>query len=212
MSTKWPSIAGQYTDISRCESYNTAQLRVLQGGDISEVLEEEGFGEIASRPRSASLNPDGETATSLAALHLNTNPASSRLSVPISAGPGEDRRFVSYNMTHGRAISPVVSNYFGLPSERESEKPSSLPFFGGPSRTEGEAEYGALNFLSKKLRDRYGFLAGDTATAEAASAVDEEEDEDDDAESSDSSDTDEEDNEEDDDDDGGEYIDLFGHR
>lgn len=120
-------------------------------------------------------------------------------------------------MTHGRAISPVVSNYFGLPTERESEKPSSLPFFGGASRAaEGETDYGALNFLSKKLRDRYGFLAGDTATAEAASAVngDEDEDEDDDAESSessDSSDTDEEDHE-DDDDDGGEYIDLFGHR
>lgn len=179
------------------------------------MLEEEGVGELASRPRSASLNPDGETATSLAALHLNTNPASSRLSVPISAGAGEDRRFVSYNMIHGRAISPVVSNYFGLPTERESEKPSSLPFFGGASRAEGEAEYGALNFLSKKLRDRYGFLAGDTATAEAASAVhgdEDEDDDDDDAESSDSSDTSEDDNEEDDDDDGREYIDLFGHR
>jgi hypothetical protein len=184
------------------------------------VLEEEGVGEIASRSRSAFLNPDGETATSLAALHLNTNPASSRLSVPISAGAGEDRRFVSYNMTHGRAISPVVSNYFGLPTERESEKPSPLPFFGGASRAEGETEYGALNFLSKKLRDRYGFLAGDLATAEAASAVDgdegeDEDEDDDDLESSDSSDTDEEDNEDDDDDDdddGREYIDLFGHR
>lgn len=178
------------------------------------MLEEEGVGELASRPRSASLNPDGEPAASLAALHLSTNPASSRLSVPISAGAGDDRRFVSYNMTHGRAISPVVSNYFGLPTERESEKPSSLPFFGGVSRTEGETEYGALNFLSKKLRDRYGFLAGDATTAEAAaSAIDEDDDdeEDDDVESSDSSDTDE-DNEEDDDDDGGEYIDLFGHR
>lgn len=203
----------QSTDIRRCESYNTAQLRVLQGGDISEVLEEEGVGEIASRPRATSLNPDGEPATSLAALHLNTNPASSRLSAPISAGTGNDRRFVSYNMTHGRAISPVVSNYFGLPSERESEKPSSLPFFGSASRAEGETEYGALNFLSKKLRDRYGFLAGDTAAAETASTVDgDDDDEDDNEESTDSSDTQEEDNEEDDDDDGGEYIDLFGHR
>lgn len=183
----------------------------MQGGDISEVLEEEGVGEIASRPRSASLNPNGEPATSLAALHLNTNTDSHRVSAPISAGNGQDGRFVSYSMTHGRAISPIVSNYFGLPTERESEKPSSLPFFGGASRTGGETEYGALNFLSKKLRDRYGFLAGDT-TAEAASAVDEDEDEDDDVESSDSSDTDGEDNEEDDDDDGEEYIDLFGHR
>ena len=168
-------MAKQNIDRSRCESYNTAQLRVLQGGDISEVLEEEGVEGFASRPRAASLNPDGEPATSLAALHLDTNSASSRLSVPISTGTGDDRRFVSYNMTHGRAISPVVSNYFGLPTERESEKPSSLPFFGSVSRSEGETDYGALNFLSKKLRDRYGFLAGDTATAnaEAASTFDE---------------------------------------
>lgn len=191
---------------------------MLQGGDISGVLEEEGVGEIASRQRSASLNPDGEPATSLAALHLNTHTDSRRLSVPISTENGQDRRFVSYNMTHGRAISPVVSNYFGLPTERESDKPSSLPFFGGAFRTEGEAEYGALNFLSKKLRDRYGFLAGD-ATAEAASAVHEDEDDDEDeedGESSDFSDTDEEDKdkeeEDDDEDDGEEYIDLFGHR
>lgn len=200
--------------MSRCESYNTAQLRVLQG-DISEVLEEEGVGEIAPRQRSASLNPDGEPATSLAALHLNAHTDSHRLSAPISTETGPDRRFVSYNMIHGRAISPIVSNYFGLPKERESDKPSSLPFFGSAFRTEGEAEYGALNFLSKKLRDRYGFLAGD-ATAETAAAAHEDEDDNDeeDGESSDFSDTDEEDKEEEDDDedDGEEYIDLFGHR
>ncbi|KAJ5160619.1 uncharacterized protein N7482_007623 [Penicillium canariense] len=170
------------------------------------------------------LKCDLEPATSLAALHLNANPAPSHLSVPTSADTGSDRRIVSYNMTHGRAISPVVSNYFGLPTERESEKPSSLPFFGGLPRYDGESEYGALNFLSKKLRDRYGFLAGDKAAAEATSAAAEEEeeeeaeedddddDDDDAALASDSSETDEEDNEEGDDDDGVERIDLFGHR
>lgn len=140
--------------------------------------------------------------TSLASLHINTNTDQSHLGVPIDNGP--DRRFVSYNMTHGRAISPVVGNYFGLPPERESEKPSSLPFFGNGS-TSTNGEYGALNFLSKKLRDRYGFLAGDRA-AEGISEGEEE----DDAESSESSASEEEDGDEDEDE--VDYMDIFGHR
>ncbi|KAJ5533637.1 hypothetical protein N7494_010189 [Penicillium frequentans] len=186
-----------------CESYNTAQIRLLQG-DVSAVLAEEGVDGFPSRTRSSSLNASEETTTSLRALHLNTNPApESRLSVPSPAGP--DQRSVPYNMAHGRAISPVVSNYFGLPPEREPEKPSSLPFFGGPPRPDNETDYGALNFLSKKLRDRYGFLAGDTV-AEGPSEVDEE----DEAESSDGSASEEED--EDDEEEEDEYMDIFGHR
>lgn len=193
-------------NVSRCESYNTAQIRLLQG-DVSAVLEEEGVSDPSPRPRSSSLNANGEP-TSLAALHLNTSPTPRpHLSVPGSAR--SDSRFVSYNMTHGRAISPVVSNYFGLPPERESGNPSSLPFFGGASQNSKEGDYGALNFLSKKLRDRYGFLAGETALAEGASEADEEEDN---AGFSDSSGTDEEDCDQDDDDDGVEHIDIFGHR
>ncbi|KAJ5689757.1 hypothetical protein N7462_004149 [Penicillium macrosclerotiorum] len=197
-----------------CESYNTAQLRLLQG-DVSDILEEEGVDENQARPRSASLNVNEESMASLATLHLTPNPAP-RLSVPTSAE--SDRRTVSYNMSHGRAISPVVSNYFGLPTERESEKSSSLPFFGSASRVDGDTDYGALNFLSKKLRDRYGFLAGDAKIAEGTSEADEEEeeeeeeDDDDERESSSSSDTDVDKDEEDDEDDGAEYIDIFGHR
>lgn len=111
-------------------------------------------------------------------------------------------------MTHGRAISPVVSNYFGLPPDRDSDKPSSLPFFGGLARGDNENDYGALNFLSKKLRDRYGFLAREAPGTEGASEIEEEADG---AASSNSSD-DGEDGEDDDDDDGVEYIDIFGHR
>ena len=192
----------------RCESYNTAQIRLLQG-NISALLEEEGVSDLPSRTRSSSLNASDEPAMSLA-LHLNTSIGSqSHLDVPASTG--SDRRFVSYNMTRGRAISPVVSNYFGLPPDRESEKPSSLPFFGGVSRTDNDADYGALNFLSKKLRDRYGFLAGDTAVAEAASEADEE----DEAETSDTSESEEEkeeDNDEEEDEEDAENIDIFGHR
>ncbi|KAJ5587925.1 uncharacterized protein N7459_003690 [Penicillium hispanicum] len=189
-----------------CESYNTAQIRLLQG-DVSVMLDEEGVGELPSRPRSSSLNRNEDSTTSLAALHLDTSLTShSHLSVPMATQ--SDRRFVSYNMTHGRAISPVVSNYFGLPPERESEKHSSMPFFGNLSRADGETEYGALNFLSRKLRDRYGFLAGET-TAEGASDAEEEND----AESSDSVGSDGEgDGDDDEEEDEVEYIDIFGHR
>lgn len=193
----------------RCESYNTAQIRLLQG-DVSEVLEEEGVREPTSRQRSSTLNLRDEPTSSLNSLHLSADPAPpSRLSVPGAVGP--DRRFVSYNMTHGRAISPVVSNYFGLPPDRETDKPSSLPFFGGLTRGDNENDYGALNFLSKKLRDRYGFLARDAPGPEGASEVEEEADV---AETSNSSENEEDGDEddEDDEDDGVEYIDIFGHR
>ncbi|KAJ5660785.1 uncharacterized protein N7484_000157, partial [Penicillium longicatenatum] len=188
-----------------CESYNTAQIRLLQG-DVSAVLAEEGVDDLPTRTRSSSLNASEEPTMSLRALHLNTNPApESRLGVPTPAGP--DQSSVPYNMTRGRAISPVVSNYFGLPPERESEKPSSLPFFGGPSRPDNETDYGALNFLSKKLRDRYGFLAGDTI-AEGPSEMDE----DDEAESSNDSASDEDEDDDDDEEEEDEYMDIFGHR
>lgn len=174
---------------------------------MAAVLEEEGVGEPTSRPRSSTLNLHNEPPASLNSLRLDADPAPpSRLSVPGPIGP--DRRFVSYNMTHGRAISPVVSNYFGLPPDRDSDKPSSLPFFGGLARGDNENDYGALNFLSKKLRDRYGFLAREAPGTEGASEIEEEADG---AASSNSSD-DGEDGEDDDDDDGVEYIDIFGHR
>jgi hypothetical protein len=63
-----------------------------------------------------------------------------------------------------------------------------------------------LNFLSKKLRDRYGFLAGDTI-AEGPSEIDE----DDEAESSNDSASDE-DEDDDDEEEEDEYMDIFGHR
>lgn len=185
-------------------------------GDVSAILEEENVSEVPVRPRSLSLATTENSTASTPVLHLNSSPTpQSRLSVPVSAGA--DGRFVSYNMTRGRAVSPVVSNYFGLPPERESEKPSSLPFLGGISRADKEGDYGALSFLSKKLRDRYGFLADETTLADRASEGEEDDDDDDDDDdqaSSFASATDEEDGnrEEDDDDDGAEYIDIFGHR
>lgn len=199
---------------SRCESYNTAQIRLLQG-DMSESLEEEnGVGGVPSRPRS-SFNADEESMLSLEVLRLNTS------SVPNShtrdsMSAEADGQFASYNLAHGRAISPVVNNYFGLPSERESEKPPSLPlkpsslslpFFRGQSRSEHETEYGTLRYLSKKLRYRYGLLGGDSKAEEISDA-----DSEDDTESSDTEAGGEDEDEEEEEEEDVEYIDIFGHR
>lgn len=198
--------AWKLTDCPRCESYNTAQLRILQG-NISTQLEEDAQDTIP-RPRSPSLIENDESmSSSLAALNVNNaSVPRSRLSIPNTA---EDRQFASYNMTRGRAVSPVVSNYFGLPSERESDKPSSMPFFGSQSRGVNEADYGALNFLSKKLTYPYGLFGGETKATDTISEAGNDED---DGESSDSAESagshgNEEDEEEDND-----HIDIFGHR
>ncbi|KAJ5951429.1 uncharacterized protein N7479_009842 [Penicillium vulpinum] len=195
-----------------CESYNTAQLRILHG-DMSAQPEEVSGEDVLPRPRSSSLiENDDSMSSSLATLNVDdTSVSRSRLSVPMSPEPV--RRFSSYNITRGRAVSPVVSNYFGLPTERESEKPSSMPFFGGPSRGENE-DYGALNYLSKKLTYRYGLFGGETKSTENISETRNEED---DGESSDSAESDgsqcnEDDDEEEEEDQDQDPIQIFGHQ
>lgn len=176
------------------------------------IEEEEAVGSLPPRTRASSFTTNDElVSSSLAAFRINaTSIPSPHLGTRLSAGP--DGQFSSYSITRDRAISPVVTNYFGLPSERESEKPSSLPFFGGLSRTTSENDYGALNFLSKKLRYRYGFLGGESQPADEKSeksATDSEEDggESSDAESDGSRDDDDEEDQDDEDE-----IDIFGHR
>lgn len=159
------------------------------------------------RARSSSLiETDESMSSSLAELSVNNaSIPRSRLSIPNAS---ENRQSSSYNITRGRAISPVVSNYFGLPTERESEKPSSMPFFGSQARGANETDYGALNFLSKKFTYPYGFFGGE---AKAADTISEAGNEEDDAESSDSAESagsHANDEEEEDDD----YLDIFGHR
>lgn len=164
------------------------------------------------RPRSSSLIENDESiSSSFAELGVdNTSVSHSRLSIPHTT---ERRQSTSYNITRGRAISPVVSNYFGLPTERESEKPS-MPFFGSPSRGVNESDYGALNFLSKKLTYPYGFFGGETKSADAVPEAGNDDDDDDDDEGSDSAESVEstgsrinEDESEDDD-----HINIFGHQ
>ncbi|OQD84554.1 hypothetical protein PENANT_c012G02666 [Penicillium antarcticum] len=191
----------------KCESYNTAQLRILHG-DMSAQPEEDDGEHLPSRPRSSSVMENDESMSSSLA-GLNVDPGSaprSRLSVP-SVEP--ERQFASYNITRGRAVSPVVSNYFGLPTERESEKPSSLPFFGSPSsRSVNDTDFGALNFLSKKLTYPYGLFGGETRATDDISEGGEEEE--DDAESSDSAESAGSRGNEDEEDE--DHLDIFGHR
>jgi hypothetical protein len=175
---------------------------------MSDQPEEEDAEHLPSRPRSSSvMENDDSMSSSLAGLNVNPGSAlRSRLSVP-SVEP--ERQSPSYNITRGRAISPVVSNYFGLPTERESEKPSSLPFFGSPSsRSVNETDYGALNFLSKKLTYPYGLFGGETKATDNISEGGEEEE--DDAESSDSAESAGSHCNEDDEDE--DHLDIFGHR
>lgn len=168
-------------------------------------------GDLLSRPRSSSLIENDDSMSSSRGLNVNnTSIPHSGLSVPVSPEPA--RRLSSYNITRGHAVSPVVSNYFGLPTERESEKPSSIPFFGGPSRGENE-DYGALNFLSKKLTYRYGLFGGDTKSAEnVLEAKNEEDGESSDAVESDGSDYTEDDDEEEEDEEDQDHIQIFGHQ
>ncbi|KAJ5086369.1 hypothetical protein NUU61_007676 [Penicillium alfredii] len=192
-------------------SYNTAQIRLLHG-DTSDPLEEEGGVSSLPRPRSSSLSVNGAPMSpTLGALRTDTNSVPpSRLNVPTSAGT--DSQFSSYSITRGRAISPVVSNYFGLPPERESEKPSSLPFFGSLSRADNDADSGALNFLSRKFGYGTGLLGGETESADAISEADGEDDADSCGTAGTDGSNDEEDEADEDDGDDDDAIDIFGHR
>jgi hypothetical protein len=199
--------------VSRCESYNTAQLRILHG-DVAAQTEESLGDDLIPRPRSSSLIEENDSMlSSQAALTVNnTSVPRSRLSIPMSPEP--ERRFSSYNITRGRAVSPVVSNYFGLPTERESENPSSTPFFGGPSRGENE-DYGALNFLSKKLTYSYGLFGGETKTTEDIAEAGNEGIDGGSSESADSDgshDNEDDEDEDDEEDQNQHHIDIFGHR
>ncbi|KAL4801229.1 hypothetical protein BDV18DRAFT_165146 [Aspergillus unguis] len=190
-----------------CESYNTTQLSVLQGDGVDnpeQSIEDTNF--ATSRLRSSSQGVDDSAPPSLAPLQIDTSSAPGvgahpQFSSPQSVFP--TGQFHSYNLTRGRAISPVISNYFGIPPDRHSQRSTSTSFFGTRvnhgDENDGEEE---LNIWGTKFKYGYGFLSRETDPAD---------DHEDGGEQSDSSDSidlgeDEEDDEDDDD------IDIFGHR
>ncbi|PIG81902.1 CHY and RING finger domain protein [Aspergillus arachidicola] len=201
-----------------CESYNTAQIR-LMNRDILDSVEDdyarEGF--IASRTRSSSQGTGNIALPVLTTSILDPNSghdidSNARFNAPVSA---ESSGRFSYSISRGRAVSPVISNYFGIPPDRGSERPNSTSFFNGRALQENEDENsGEIRFWGAKFKYRYGFLSRGTHSVGGTSEANDEEDEDeftgDDDERSWCSNSDEDKEEEDDDDE--EKIDIFGHR
>jgi hypothetical protein len=208
-----------------CESYNTAQIRLLNG-EVSDSLDRVGGDnrDVSASPmRSSSHGAEEEAAISLplAQLQVDTSSPSGAGSSPrltASSSAEQNGRFSSYSLTRGRAVSPVISNYFGLPPDRESNRSkSTLPFFGDlAGKDSNDHAGGKLRLWGTNIKYKYGFLDRETESADGTSEVEEEGDDGDDGDDS----TDGEsmacdeadcgDPEEDDDEDEG--IDIFGHR
>ncbi|RAK74094.1 RING finger and CHY zinc finger domain-containing protein [Aspergillus fijiensis CBS 313.89] len=198
-----------------CESYNTAQIRLVRGNASDpSALESDSEGISTPRARSSSHGADESGLPTFESLRIDTSSVpgpDSRLSVPMSADPS--RQFASYSLTRDRAVSPVIRNYFGIPPDRDSERSQSTSFFsgltfggvgGGGGRNE---DGGELRLWGTKFKYSYGFLGQEAESVDGASDADVEEDEGDGA-SGNSGSEDGSDEEEDDD----EGIDIFGHR
>ncbi|GFF49773.1 predicted protein [Aspergillus udagawae] len=208
-----------------CESYNTAQIRLLHG-EVSDSLDRVGGDNrdvSASLMRSSSHGAEEAATISLplAQLRVDTSSppgAGSSPRLTASSSGEQNGRFSSYSLTRGRAVSPVISNYFGLPPDRESSRAkSSLPFFGDlAGKDSNDHAGGKLSLWGTNIKYKYGFLDRETESADGASEVEEEEnggddgDDSTDGESMASDEVDCGDQEEDDDEDEG--IDIFGHR
>ncbi|RHZ66204.1 uncharacterized protein CDV56_106200 [Aspergillus thermomutatus] len=205
-----------------CESYNTAQIRLLHG-EVLDSLDRVGGDnrDISASPTRSSLHGAEEEATiplPPAQLRVDTSsPSGAGLSPRLAASSSAEQngRFSSYSLTRGRAVSPVISNYFGLPPDRDSNRSrSTLPFFGDlAGKDSNDHTGGKLRLWGTKIKYKYGFLDRETESADGTSEVEEEGDDGDDSADGDSVGNDEVDRgdpEEDDDEDEG--IDIFGHR
>lgn len=201
----------------RCESYNTAQKQLLHrdAQDPAEI-DGEDTDMATSRIRSSSYGADETVLSTLASLRIDTSSvprpdsATPRTNAPLSAEAAG--QFSSYSLARGRAVSPVISNYFGIPPDRESERSRSTSFFSGLTfRNSADDDGGELRLWGTKIKYSYGFLGQETESVDGASDAEIGElDEDDDSESEEAENTREE-NEEDEEDEQ-ESIDIFGHR
>ncbi|KAL5043715.1 hypothetical protein BDW71DRAFT_117085 [Aspergillus fruticulosus] len=195
-----------------CESYNTTQLSVLQGDrSVSSEHDPENESSPASRLRSSSHGVDDSVLPSLARLQADPSSAPGAGPHPqfnVSRSINPSGQFSSYNLTRGRAVSPVISNYFGIPPDRQSQRSTSTSFFGSRlNQSDANDGEGELTIWGTRFKYRYGFLSRGTDPAD-----DDEEGEEpsDSSGSDDKSDEEEEEEEEEDEDDEG--IDIFGHR
>lgn len=208
--------------ITRCESYNTAQIRLLHG-EASDSLDRAGGDnrDASASPMPSTFHGTEEEASislPLAQLRVDTSSPSGADSSPrfiASSSAEQNGRFSSYSLTRGRAVSPVISNYFGLPPDRESNRSkSTLPFFGDlAGKYSNDHAGGNLRLWGTNIKYKYGFLDRGTESTEGTSEVEGEGDDSEDSTDGESMASDEADSgdpEEDDDEDEG--IDIFGHR
>lgn len=154
---------------------------------------------------------EGGLSRTASLLQINTNSAPGsgphpRLGTPLFAE--QNGQFASYSLTRERAVSPVISNYFGLPPDRESDKlkATSSPGDSAP-RDEPNDKHGELQIMGTKLKYRYGFLGEETESVDEMSEADGESG----YETSDESEEEADDGDDEDDDDY-DSIDIFGHR
>ncbi|KAI9039524.1 zf-CHY-domain-containing protein [Aspergillus affinis] len=198
-----------------CESYNTAQIKLVQSDAQDPLEQEDGNGHVDwPRLRSSTQNADDAIVSTLASLRVETSSVSgasqnSRLSAPSSAEP--NGRFSSYSLARGRTVSPVISNYFGIPPDRGPERSISTSLFGGQaSQGQEEPDTNELRFWGKKFKYGYGLLGHEKESIDDASDGDSGEDESTSADSASEDENERAEDEEDEDDDEG--IDIFGHR
>ncbi|KAL1967513.1 hypothetical protein VTN77DRAFT_3028 [Rasamsonia byssochlamydoides] len=176
-----------------CESYNTIQIRLLRGTEV-EVAGNDHSSDAGPQPRSSSygineIRCGPETSSEItgfvprADLYLRSTMSTSL-----------DQDYRSFQ-SRSRAISPAVSNYFGL--SRDSA--ASLSIFSR-RRSDGD-ETETLGFWgSTTLRYRYPFFRGDSESTDSESETDDDGDE----ESTEDLDEDDEDDVD--------PIEIFGHR
>lgn len=216
-------------DEFRCDSYNTAQIRLLRGDILDAVGQNGNSGNISDsrfRPSAYSAN-QGTSPQTLESLQMSMGsvPGTSLYSRLNAPPTNEANARSSYSLTRGRAVSPVVSNYFGLPPDRETPRSRSLCTSGNRNKSDDRESNGdGLRLWGKTLKYTYGFLGEteplsgslkpddeendggmltDDETVEEE-VVEEEEEQDDNDELDDDDDEDDEDDEDD--------IDVYGHR
>ncbi|KAA8652242.1 CHY zinc finger protein [Aspergillus tanneri] len=177
-------------------------------GDALDSIEQdsEGRGINTLRFRSSSQSADVSMLSTLESLRVDTGTApetslNSQLSAPSSAE--QSGRFSSYSLSRGRAVSPVISNYFGIPPYRGPERSYSTSLFGRrASRDDENDNSGEFRIWGTKFKYGYRFLGGETESGGR-------EDEDASGDSNSENEVEDEDEEYDDDD---ERFDIFGHR
>jgi hypothetical protein len=180
-------------DRLRCESYNTIQIRLLRDTE-AELAGNDDASNAAPRPRSSytinEIRCGPDTSSDMtsgfvpgADLYLRPTMSSSF-----------DRDYRPFQ-SRSRAMSPTVSNYFGL--SRDSAPSPSI--FSRHRSDSTEAESRGF-WGSTSLRYRYPFLSGDGTSTDSESEADDDGDED----SKEGLDEDDEDDVD--------PIEIFGHR